>query len=241
MRSSPVASKAGEPSGLGVGAPAIVGIFVASVLLFAALIFLPAGRLDWPAGWLCLASMVIGFSGVTAHVALRTPSLIRRRAKPGAGTPVWDLLFVIFFQLAFVATLIVGGLDAGRHHWTSLSPWLQGVGLLLMTAAMFLLGWAMGSNPHFEATVRIQRDQEHRVIDRGPYRIVRHPGYAAGIPLLFGMALLLGSAWALVPALVGAIDLIVRTVLEDDYLVEHLDGYRAYTRRTAFRLIPGVW
>jgi protein-S-isoprenylcysteine O-methyltransferase Ste14 len=241
MRSSPVANDAGQTSSLGVGAPTVLAVFVASVVLFAGLIFLPAGRLDWIAGWLCLAIMVIGFSTVAVHVAVRTPSLILRRAKPGAGTPRWDLALVSVFQLAFVAILVVGGLDAGRHPWTSLSPWLQGVGLLLMVAAMFLLGWAMGSNPHFEATVRIQHDQRHQVIDRGPYRIVRHPGYAAAIPLLLGMALLLGSAWALVPALLGILGLIIRTRLEDGFLCERLDGYRAYTRRTPFRLIPGVW
>lgn len=216
-------------------------ILVLSVALFAALIFVPAGRIDWIAGWVCLAVMTIGFSAVTAHVAVRTPSLIRRRVKPGAGTPIWDLVLVPFFQLAFVAVLVVGALDAGRHHWTTLPAWLQGAGLIAMIAAMFLMGWAMGSNPHFEATVRIQRDQGHRVIDSGPYRIVRHPGYASALLLLLGMALVLGSAWALVPALLGAVGLVVRTALEDRFLSERLDGYQDYRRRTPFRLIPGVW
>jgi protein-S-isoprenylcysteine O-methyltransferase Ste14 len=229
-----------KESGLGVSAPTAVGIFLLSVVLLAGLIFGPAGRLDWTAGWLCLAAMVIGFSAVTAHVAMRTPSLIRRRVKVGAGTPLWDRILVSFFQLTFATILVVGGLDAGRYRWTSLPPWLQGVGLILMAAASLLLGWAMGCNPHFEATVRIQRDQGHRVIDSGPYRIVRHPGYVAGIALLVGMALVLGSAWALVPALLGTIAMVVRTLLEDAFLIEHLDGYRAFTARTPFRLIPGV-
>jgi protein-S-isoprenylcysteine O-methyltransferase Ste14 len=216
-------------------------IFVFSVALFAALIFLPAGRIDWTAGWLCLAVMTIGFSAVTAHVVARTPSLIRRRTKPGKGTPLWDLVLVPIFQLAFVAVLVVGGLDAGRHPGNAAPVWLQILGLAAMIAAMFLLGWAMGSNPHFEATVRIQSDQHHRVIDSGPYRIVRHPGYAAAIPLLSGMALVLGSFWALVPALIGNLGLIVRTVLEDRFLQERLDGYAAYARRTPYRLVPGVW
>jgi protein-S-isoprenylcysteine O-methyltransferase Ste14 len=225
-----------------VSVPIAVAAFAAvSALVFAGLIFAPAGRLDWTAGWLCLAVLVIGFSAITAHVAVRTPSLLRRRMKPGSGTPLWDLVLAPFFQLAFVAVLIAGGLDAGRDPAHSLPPWLQGIGLVLVVIAMFLLGWAMGHNPHFEATVRIQRDERHRVIDTGPYRIVRHPGYAGGIPLLFGMALALGSIWALVPSLLGAIALIVRTSLEDAFLIQRLDGYRAFARRTRFRLIPGVW
>jgi len=224
-----------------VGPLTIAAILVLSILIFAALIFVPAGRIDWIAGWVCLGVMVIGFSAVTAHVAVRTPSLVRRRVKPGAGTPIWDLVLAPIFQLAFVAILVVGALDAGRHHWTSLPARLQGAGLIAMVASLFLLGWAMGCNPHFEATVRIQRDQGHRVIDSGPYRIVRHPGYTSAILLLFGMALVLGSAWALVPALIGVVAMIVRTSLEDRYLRERLDGYRDYCRRTRFRLIPGIW
>ncbi len=226
---------------LGVGAPIAVGVFALFALVFACLIFVPAGRIDWAAGWWCFAAMVIGFSAITAHVARRTPSLVRRRARPGAGTPWWDLLLVPLFQLAFIAVLITGGLDAARHPSLAVSPWLQWTGLALMALAMLGLAWAMGSNPHFEATVRIQREQGHRVIDTGPYRIVRHPGYVAGIPLLFGMALALGSARALVPALVGAIGLVIRTALEDRFLIEHLEGYQAFTRSTKFRLIPGIW
>jgi protein-S-isoprenylcysteine O-methyltransferase Ste14 len=181
-------------SELGFGAPTAIAVVALSTLLFAALTFWPAGRIDWPAGWVCLAVMVIGFTAVTAHVAVRTPSLIRRRARIGAGTPWWDRILVPIFQLAFVAVLVVAARHAGRHPGNALPIWSQAIGLLAMGASMVLLGWAMGQNPHFEATVRIQSDRQHRVIDSGPYRIVRHPGYAAALLLLFGMALVLGSA-----------------------------------------------
>jgi protein-S-isoprenylcysteine O-methyltransferase Ste14 len=228
-------------SELGFGAPTAIAVLALSALLFAALIFWPAGRIDWPAGWRCLAVMVIGFAGVTAHVAERTPSLIRRRARIGAGTPWWDRVLVPVFQLAFVAILVVAGRDAGRHPEDALPIWTQAIGLLAMAVSMLLLGWAMGANPHFEATVRIQSDRQHRVIDSGPYRIVRHPGYSAALLLLFGIALALGSAWALAPALLGALGLVLRTRLEEAFLAEWLDGYREYGRRTRYRLIPGVW
>jgi protein-S-isoprenylcysteine O-methyltransferase Ste14 len=230
-----------EPSSGMAGASVAAALFLLFMLVFAGLLFAPAGRLDWTAGWLCLAVMVIGFTAVTAHVVARTPSLVRRRLKPGAGTPRWDLVFVGLFQLAFIAILVVAGLDAGRFHWTELPTWVQVIGFCLMVAAMFLLGWAMGENPHFEATVRIQREERHRVIESGPYRFVRHPGYVAGILLEIGMPLVLDSAWALVPALLGAVGLIARTSLEDAFLIRNLPGYRAYVARTPFRLLPCVW
>jgi len=219
----------------------VIAIFILSVLLLGAMIFIPAGRLDYTQGWICLALMVIGFSAVTAYVSNRTPSLIRRRMKAGAGTPVWDRLFVIAVQFLFVGILVAGALDAGRYRWSSLPPWLQAAGMMLMIAGMLLLAWAMGQNPHFETTVRIQSDQHHRVIESGPYRIVRHPGYLAGIVLFFGMALVLNSAWALLPAILSALNLVARTWAEDRFLHQNLNGYRAFAKRTRYRLVPGIW
>src|SRR5262245_60197164 len=112
MSSRPVSSNAGQPSDVGLGGPIVIAIFALGVSLLAGLLFVPAGRLDWAGGWLCLAVLVSGFSAITAHVAARTPSLIRRRARAGAGTPLWDLVLVSLVQLAFVAVLVVGGLDA---------------------------------------------------------------------------------------------------------------------------------
>jgi protein-S-isoprenylcysteine O-methyltransferase Ste14 len=218
-----------------------IAFFIISVSILAALIFIPARRLDYTAGWLCLALMAIGFSAVTAYVAKRTPSLIRRRMKMGTGTPAWDRAIVYLLQVLFVAILVVGGLDAGRYRWTTLPLWLQAAGVLMMIAGMLLVGWAMGQNPHFESTVRIQTDQQHRVIDSGPYRIVRHPGYVAGILVIIGMALVLDSAWALLPAFLAAADLIIRTAAEDRFLQENLDGYRVFAKRTPCRLLPGIW
>ena len=161
--------------------------------------------------------------------------------RAGAGTPVWDRVFVMVVQFLFVGILVVGGLDAGRYTWTSLPLWFQAAGLIFMIAGIVLLAWAMGQNPHFEATVRIQADQNHRVIETGPYRIVRHPGYVAGIVLFIGTALVLNSAWALLPAILSAATLVARTWAEDRFLHENLDGYRKFARRTRYRLVPGIW
>jgi protein-S-isoprenylcysteine O-methyltransferase Ste14 len=110
-----------------------------------------------------------------------------------------------------------------------------------MIAGILLFAWAMGQNPHFEATVRIQADQNHRVIDSGPYRIVRHPGYVGGIVLFIGMALVLDSAWALLPAILSAANLVARTWAEDRFLHSNLNGYREFAQRTRYRLVPGIW
>jgi protein-S-isoprenylcysteine O-methyltransferase Ste14 len=93
----------------------------------------------------------------------------------------------------------------------------------------------------FSITVRIQTDRGQKVIQNGPYRVIRHPGYIGGILMGIGNALVLGSLWALIPAGIMAIMLIIRTSLEDLTLQKELPGYLEYTKKVVYRLIPGLW
>ena len=119
--------------------------------------------------------------------------------------------------------------------------WVCVLGYVLLVAGLAGMTWAESVSKFFEPTVRIQTDRGHRVIDTGPYAIVRHPGYVAACVLFMGMPLSLGSFWALVPAAVSCLLLVVRTVLEDKTLRNELVGYEEYTQRVRYRLVPGVW
>ena len=100
---------------------------------------------------------------------------------------------------------------------------------------------ALSVNRHFEPTVRILTDRGHTVIDKGPYAIVRHPGYLTAAPLRLGIPLALGSYWALIPAVISYLLLVVRTVLEDRTLQDELPGYKEYAQRVRYRLVAGIW
>jgi protein-S-isoprenylcysteine O-methyltransferase Ste14 len=89
--------------------------------------------------------------------------------------------------------------------------------------------------------VRIQADRGHKVVTTGPYRLVRHPAYAGLIVFMLASALALESLWALIPAAMVVVVLIVRTALEDRTLLAELPGYAEYAQRTRFRLLPGIW
>jgi protein-S-isoprenylcysteine O-methyltransferase Ste14 len=111
---------------------------------------------------------------------------------------------------------------------------------------LFLLGfgvttWAEALNKFFEPIVRLQAERGQRVIDRGPYATVRHPGYLAGIVVAFGTALSLGSLCALIPAAIASGLLLLRTNWEDQTLRQELAGYSEYVNRVCNKLIPGVW
>ena len=160
---------------------------------------------------------------------------------PGAGTKAWDivLLFVLFVP-AMIAIFVVAVRESGDGvSGEPPAAWL--LGLPLFVSAWALIIWSMVVNPFFEKTVRIQSDHEHRVIDTGPYAYVRHPGYVGFLAWIFSTPLLLGSIWSFVPALLAAVTLVIRTVLEDRMLQAELSGYAAYAARVRFRLIPGVW
>ena len=117
--------------------------------------------------------------------------------------------------------------------------WL--IGLALYVSGWTLFIWASLANPFFEKTVRIQTDQGHHVIDKGPYACIRHPGYVGLIATFLATPLLLFSFWICVLSLMAALLLVIRTALEDRTLQEELPGYAEYATKVRFRLIPDVW
>jgi protein-S-isoprenylcysteine O-methyltransferase Ste14 len=135
----------------------------------------------------------------------------------------------------------VAGLDV-RLGWTGGLPlWLHLIGSVACAAGYSLFMWAMVSNAFFVEGMRIQEERGHTVATGGPYRWVRHPGYAGDVLAAVATPFLLGSLWSLIPAVVTALLFVVRTALEDRTLQEELDGYRAFAGRVRYRLIPGVW
>lgn len=217
------------------------GAVAALITLIGLVLFVPAGRLDWPAAWVWLGVMLIGLAIIRRFVVRAHPDLPRRRREVGAGTPVWDLRILAVFRVALLAALVVAALDAGRFGWSVL-PWpVSAAGLALIGVGLSLFGASVVHNPFFESTVRIQSDVEHAVARSGPYRVIRHPGYAGLLAIVLGTPLLLGSAWALLPAGLACGAMILRTAWEDRYLRERLPGYATYAGETRFRLIPGIW
>ncbi len=210
------------------------------ILLFVAL-FIPAGKMSYWQGWVFLASIVLQMA-VGLVIFSQTPDLLRERIKPGPGTKWWDKVFMALFIPLFLAVLVTGSLDTGRFHWTRPLPWaVYFVSYLVFILSSAFLFWSMWVNRFFSSVVRIQSDRGQTVIQNGPYRFVRHPGYLGGIVWIFTNPLILGSLQALIPAGAAVILLLLRTCLEDRTLQKELPGYSEYARRVRYRLLPGVW
>jgi protein-S-isoprenylcysteine O-methyltransferase Ste14 len=211
-----------------------------SLAITAACLFGPAGRLNWWNGWVLLGLSFLSGVAATA-VVWRDPELVAERRNIKAGKR-WDKVMVGFVVLLGpMATWITAGLDA-RYHWsTGLSSLTIAAGIAVAALGGALLVWAMGSNRFFSSVVRIQSDRGQTVVTSGPYRLIRHPGYAGTFAFLLATPLILNSRWALIPAAVTAAATMLRTALEDRTLRNELEGYADYARNVKYRLVPFVW
>ena len=214
---------------------------VLTLVLFTALIFVPAGRLDWVEGWILLAF----FFGYTTILLLwlkrKDPDLLRERTSRASNVERWDKLIIALYSILSIALYIVAGLDAVRFGWSSVSMGTKVLGWCVFLAATFLVTWVMAENTFASRYVRIQKDREHRVISTGPYRYVRHPMYVGVILFVMSIPLMLGSIWALIPGMLIVGLFFVRTALEDRTLKNGLPGYKEYAEQVRYRLIPAVW
>jgi protein-S-isoprenylcysteine O-methyltransferase Ste14 len=213
-----------------LGSGAVIAIFM----------FVPAGRLDWWQAWALLA-IYLGAIVFNAFFVMRgDPELIAERAKTMDNTRDWDKTVTSAITVLMLALLAVAGLDV-RFGWSGMPIAVSIAGLLLLVAGNLMVSWSMAANRFFSRVVRIQDDRGQEVCSSGPYRFVRHPGYAGMIVYTPAMGIGLGSWWAVIPAVLAAAGFVLRTALEDRTLRAELPGYEEYAGRVRFRLLPGVW
>lgn len=212
---------------------AVVGFEV----LLATLLFALAGRLDLPWFWALLA---VHAALILSAAARMDAGLRSERLRPGG--PGIDRGFRPLLAVCIVAHLVVAALDGGRFHWSPAMPVLaRGAGLVIYAAGVMLSLRAVAANRFFSPVVRLQSERGHQTITGGPYRFVRHPGYAGMLIALAAECLVLGSLWATVPVALAAAVLARRTALEDAFLRAHLIGYAQYATVVRHRWLPCVW
>ena len=211
------------------------------VAFMAVILFLSSGRLSWMWAWIFIGLNLIGVL-INSTILLRySPETIAERAE-AEGMKDWDKIVSGLWAVAYyILMLLVAGLDT-RFGWTpplALALYIAGGIVFVLGFAFF--SWAMISNAHFAAVVRVQAERRQTVCTTGPYRFVRHPGYVGAIVQSLAAPLLLGSLWALIPGGVAALLMVTRTALEDQTLHQELDGYRDYAQQVRYRLLPGIW
>jgi protein-S-isoprenylcysteine O-methyltransferase Ste14 len=209
----------------------------------ALLLFLPAGDPRWAQGWAFLAIFAAGSFGFGFWLSKRDPALLASRLGPlvQPGQPLWDKIFLLAFIVVWCGWLVLMALDAQRWHSSEVPLVLNVAGGALVVAGFLATLLVFRENTYAAPVVRVQAERAQRVVDTGPYSVVRHPMYACAVLYLVGMPLLLGSWYGLliVPLMVLAIA--PRAVFEERLLKQKLPGYTDYMKRVRYRLVPGVW
>lgn len=199
-----------------------------------------AGTVYWVNGWIYFI-LVLTYEIAYILILMKiNPGLLNERGKfIKEGTKFFDKIYAASYLPLSYLILVIAGLDAVRYHWSTMPVWLTFLGLITILFAFYVSLKAISVNSYFECTVLIQKNQ--KVCQSGPYSVVRHPGYAAGIISIISTSLILGSWWSLIPSTLIAIILVIRTALEDRTLQNELAGYKEYTKTTRYRLFPLIW
>jgi protein-S-isoprenylcysteine O-methyltransferase Ste14 len=206
-------------------------------LVVAAVLFGAAGRLDLPAFWLYVGVWWVNAAALYTFLAQHQPELVAERMSPPEDR---DRASRASSVLLFLVHLAVAGLQA-RVDPQTLPLAVQIIGFVSMTLGLLLIDWTLVSNPFASSAVRVQHERGQRVIDSGPYGLVRHPMYSGVFLAILGSGLALGSLWAALVLLPVAIVFVRRTLFEDHMLQEELEGYREYASHVRSRLIPGLF
>ncbi|MDA3845779.1 MAG: isoprenylcysteine carboxylmethyltransferase family protein [Vallitaleaceae bacterium] len=212
------------------------------LLLLLIVYYLCVGSLESIRGFIYFLSAFIITTFNSFYMWLFLPGLTNERGDFKEDTKPIDKVYLsLFILFPAIVTPFVAGIEMrllGSAYFGNIIMFLA-IGLYIIGYALNL--WAMSVNRHFEGTVRIQNDRDHKVITSGPYSYVRHPGYIAMIIGVIVGPLILGSIYALVPAILTVIVIISRTAYEDKTLHDELEGYKEYASNVRYRLIPWIW
>ena len=206
-------------------------------ILMGLLLFLPAGTLCYPNGWLLLAILFLPMLVVGIVLMRKAPDLLRKRLNTKE-TESDQITVIIGSSAMFVSGFILAGLDF-RFGWLPLPRWVS-----IAAAVVFLIAYALyvevlRENAYLSRTVEIQENQ--KVIDTGLYGIVRHPLYSVTLLLFLSIPLVLGSLISLVVFLFYPFLIAKRIRNEEQVLEAGLEGYTEYKTRVKYRIIPFIW
>ena len=207
------------------------------LVLVGLLIFLPAGTMDYPNGWLFMAVLFVPMLIAGVVMALRSPELLKKRLNVKEKESEQKSV-VAMSGIMFIAAFVVAGFNY-RYSWIVMPSWAVWGAVVLFLLSYLMYAEVLRENAYLSRTIEVQEGQ--KVIDTGLYGIVRHPMYSATIMLFLSMPLVLGSLPSFV-IMLAYIPLIAKRIKnEEQVLLDGLEGYAAYCARVRYRLLPFVW
>jgi protein-S-isoprenylcysteine O-methyltransferase Ste14 len=223
--------------------PRVVMMLLVFIIILPLTPLLITWQWDWWEAWVYAAVCIFGFIISRYLASRRHPDLLVERSHflKNPNPEPWDKLLSPFLAFGSGIIPLAAGLDMRFGPSAQFNLFIKVIAIILLLAGYALGSYALIANRFFSGMVRIQTERGHQVIDRGPYRWVRHPGYAGALISYLAVPFLLDSCWTLIPVAVTLIIIIIRTRLEDQALQHKLEGYQAYAQKVSYRLFPGVW
>ena len=211
--------------------------FLLGAVLVGVLIFLPAGTLRYPQGWLLMLLLFVPMFLAGLVMMARSPELLRKRLQAREQENEQKQV-VALSGLMFLAAFVLAGLNF-RFHWCVLPPWLVWTAAGLFLLAYALYAEVLRENAYLSRTIEVQDGQ--KVVDTGLYGLVRHPMYAVTLLLFLAMPLILASPFSFAVMLLYLPIIVKRIRNEEKVLAEGLEGYRDYMKKVRWRLLPLIW
>jgi protein-S-isoprenylcysteine O-methyltransferase Ste14 len=213
---------------------------IIGLLVFGALVFLPAGTFAYWQGWAFIAVFSVSTTMIGIYLALNDPALLERRVRAGPAAetrPLQKVIITLSFAI-FLLLMVVSALDH-RFGWSHIPAWVSVLGNALVGLGLAIDLRVFRENSYGAST--IQKMEGQAVITTGPYALVRHPMYVGVLIMVVGVPLALGSWWGLLIVLASIAILMLRILDEEKMLQDELEGYDAYARGVRYRLVPGLW
>lgn len=215
----------------------ILFLFPTAFLFLALMLFIPAGSLNYWQGWVFCLVLLFPVLFVTLYFLKRSPEFLERRMMYKEKETEQKTI-IKFGSFIFFLGFLIPGLDF-RFGWSSVPLWLIIVSNIIILLGYFLIFLSFKENVFAGRTVEVFKGQ--KVIDSGPYALIRHPMYAGFIPMFLFMPIALGSYWAIIAFIPECIIIILRALNEEDVLKRDLPGYKDYCKKVRYRLIPLIW
>ena len=211
--------------------------FLMGIVLVGLLLFLPAGTIHYPCGWLLVAVLFVPMFIAGVVMLFRSPELLQKRLD-GKEKEAEQKSVVALSGVMFIAAFVVAGLNF-RYSWTVMPSWAVWSAVAVFLLSYIMYAEVLRENAYLSRTIEVQENQ--KVIDTGLYGIVRHPMYSATVLMFLSMPLVLGSLPSFV-IMLAYIPIIVKRIKNEEFvLLKGLTGYDGYCRKVRYRIIPFVW
>ena len=211
--------------------------FFSGIPVLGLFFFLPAGTINYWEAWVYLALLFTPMFFMMHYLIKNDPALLERRMRTKEKDAEQNLIIKISY-IYYIVVFLLPGFDK-RYGWSDTPLWAIIAAQILVLLGYIMVIWVFRTNSYASRTVEV--DQDQKVIDTGPYAIVRHPMYT-GVTMLYIMSpLALGSYWVVIPALMIIPLLVARILSEERILAKELTDYTEYQQKVNYRLLPGIW